>query len=150
MLITITVVSILVIAGLVWFANRVLPFTVCPICAGVFLTWVWLITAYTIGYQINLVIPALLMGGSVVGVAYQLEKKFKDLPAGRILLWKVLFIPAGFVAAYSILEQLSVEFLLATVFLFLISFVLLSSKSNTTGSRSETVGDIEKKMEDCC
>src|SRR3989344_3947912 len=131
MLITITVISILTVSAVVWLVNKVLPFTVCPICAGVFLTWVGLIIAHTIGYQVDLVIPALLMGGSVVGVAYQLEKKFKDLPAGRILLWKVLFIPAGFVVAYGILEQLSVTFLLAVVFLLLVSLSLLSSKSST-------------------
>lgn len=150
MLITITAVSILAIAMLVWLVNRTMSFNVCPICAGVFLTWVWLIIAYTIGYQINLAIPALLMGGSVVGIAYQLEKKFRNLSAGRILLWKVFFIPAGFIAAYSILEQLPAVFLLATVLLLLISFVLLSSKDGTKNSRLETVGGIEKKMEDCC
>jgi len=90
------------------------------------------------------------MGGSVVGIAYQLEKKFRNLPAGKILLWKVLFIPSGFVAAYGILEQMSAVFLVAVVFLLLVSLALLSSKSSTTGSRSETVGDIENKMEDCC
>ena len=150
MLITITVVSIIAIAGLVWFANKILPFTVCPICAGVFLTWVWLIGAYIWGYQINLSVPALLMGGSVVGIAYQLEKKFGNLSAGKILFWKMLFIPAGFIAAYGILERLPSVFLIAVVFLLLVSLALLSSKSSTTGFRSETVGDVEKKMKDCC
>ena len=149
MLIAITVISILAISVAVWFANKVLPFTVCSICAGVFLTWVWLIGAHFAGYQINLVIPALLMGGSVVGIAYQLEKKFRDLPVGKILFWKILFIPTGFVVAYGILEQLPAVFLIAAVFL-LVSLSLLSSKSSTTGFRSETVGDVEKKMEDCC
>ncbi len=146
MLITITVISILAIAGLVWFANRILPLTVCPICAGVFLTWVWLIGANLLGYQINLVIPALLMGGTVVGVAYQLEKKFKNLSAGRILLWKVLFIPAGFVVAYGILERLPAVFLLAVVFLPLVSLLLVGNANK----RSETAAGLEKKMEDCC
>jgi hypothetical protein len=107
---------------------------------------VWLIIAHTIGYQVDLVIPAFLMGGSVVGIAYQLEKKFKDLPVGRILLWKVLFIPTGFVAAYGILEQISAVFLLAIGFLFLVS-LLLVRKTNT---RNEVASSLEKKMEDCC
>jgi len=150
MLITITIISVIVVAGVVWLANKILPFTICPICAGVFLTWVGLIIAYTIGYQINLTIPALLMGGSVVGVVYQLEKKFRDLPVGRVLLWKVLFIPTGFVVAYGILERLPAVFLLAVVFLLLVSLALLFSKSSTADSRSEAVGNIEKKMEECC
>ena len=146
MLITITIISIIVVAGVVWLANKILPFTICPICAGVFLTWVGLIIAYTIGYQINLTIPALLMGGSVVGVVYQLEKKFRDLPVGRVLLWKILFIPTGFVVAYGILERLPAVFLLAVIFLFLASLLLIR-KTNT---HSESVDGLEKKMEECC
>src|SRR3989344_6235600 len=146
MIITITAVSIIVIAGVVWLINRVLPFTICPICAGVFLTWVWLIVAHIFGYQINLVVPSLLMGGSVVGIAYQLEKKFRNLSAGKILLWKMLFIPAGFVAAYGILEQLPAGFLIAAVFLLLVSLLFVGNAN----ARNETATGLEKKMEDCC
>ena len=146
MIITITVTSILVIALVAWLANRVLPFEVCPICAGVFLTWVGLLGAYFAGYPIPLTIPALLMGGSVVGIAYQLEKKFRDLPVGKILFWKILFIPTGFVVAYGILEQLPAVFLIAAVFL-LVSLSLLSSGSIV---RRTEIDNIEKKMENCC
>ena len=149
MLITITVISILAVSTLAYFAKRILPLKVCPICAGVFITWVWLLGAYFLGYQINLMIPALLMGGSVVGIAYQLEKKARNLSVERLLLWKVLFIPAGFVTAYSLLAQLWTVLLFAIVFLFLVSFLLLS-ESGKTESREESLGDIEKKMKDCC
>ena len=149
MLITITVISILAVSTLAYFAKRILPLKVCPICAGVFITWAWLLGAYFLGYQINLMIPALLMGGSVVGIAYQLEKKARNLSVERLLLWKVLFIPAGFVTAYSLLAQLWTAFLFAIVFLFLVSFFLLS-ESGKTKSREETAGEIEKKMKDCC
>ena len=149
MLITITVISILAVSTLAYFAKRILPLKVCPICAGVFITWVWLLGAYFLGYQINLMIPALLMGGSVVGIAYQLEKKARNLSAERLLLWKVLFIPAGFVTAYSLLAQLWTALLFAIAFLFLVSFLLLS-ESGKTKPREETAGEIEKKMKDCC
>lgn len=143
MLITITVVSILAISTCVWLVNKILPIQVCPVCAGVFLTWAWLISAHLLGYNIDLVVPALLMGGSVVGIAYQLEKKFSGLPAGKMLLWKILFVPAGFVAAYAVLEQLWTVLLLAIAFLFLLSIALLSS-------RAESTSGLEKKMKDCC
>ncbi|MEK7125950.1 MAG: hypothetical protein AAB835_00480 [Patescibacteria group bacterium] len=90
------------------------------------------------------------MGGTVVGIMYKIEKKFSGLSANKMLLWKILFVPAGFVAAYALLEQSEIVFIIAIAFLFLVSFTLLHSKSSTTGLRSETVGDIEKKMEDCC
>ena|SRR3989344_385223 len=148
MLITITAISILAVSGLVWLANRVLPFTVCPICAGVFLTWSWLLAAHFLGYQIDLTVPALLMGGSVVGIAYQLEKKFRG-SAGALLLWKILFIPAGFAAAYSILSEQWTALLLAITFLATISTWFLFS-NNKPGSHKETIEEIEKKMKDCC
>ena len=149
MLIAIAAVSILVISAIVWLANRILSFAICPICAGVFLTWVGLIGARFLGYDIDLVVPALLMGGSVVGTAYQLEKKFHGSSVSALLLWKAFFIPTGFVAAHAILEQLWTVFLLAIAFLFLLSFAFLSS-SGTSDSRAEAAGGLEKEMEDCC
>lgn len=143
MLITITAVSILAISALAWLASRVLPFTICPICAGVLLTWVGLIGARFLGYEVALAVPALLMGGTVVGVMYQLEKKFHDQSANALLFWKALFIPAGFIAAYGVLEQLWAAVLLALAFMFLISIALLSS-------RGESASVLEKKMKDCC
>ncbi len=146
MLITITIISILAVSVVVWLANKFLMFTICPICAGVFLTWVGLLGAYNFGYQVDLTIPALLMGGTVVGVAYQLEKKFKNLFPNRILFWKVLFIPVGFVAMYGILEQLWTMFLVAIAFLLLITLTQLRKTENGNGVKSE----LEKKMEESC
>jgi hypothetical protein len=148
MLITITVISILAVTVLVWLANRVLPFTVCPVCAGVFLTWGWLLGAHFLGYRIDLVIPALLMGGSAVGIAYQAEKKIRG-PAGALLLYKSLFIPAGFVAAYSVFSGEWTALLLAVVFLALVSFWFYGSREKSA-PRKETAEEIEKRMKDCC
>ena len=149
MLIIITVASILGITVLVRLAEKILPFKVCPICAGVFLTWTGMLTANFLGYQVPLVIPAFLMGGTVVGIAYQLEKKYSASSTDARLLLKALFIPAGFVAAYGILLQLWAAALLAIAFLFLISLVFLSpnGKADPHGSATE---EIEKKMKDCC
>lgn len=148
MIIAITVISILAISALVALVNRILSVTICPICAGSLITWVGLVTAHFAGYQVDLIVPALLMGGSVVGITYQLEKKFHDSSARTLLLWKVLFIPAGFVAAYAVLGQLWVVFLVAIVFLFLISFAFVSG--GIAGPSLKTTGGLEKEMKDCC
>ncbi|MEK7144923.1 MAG: hypothetical protein AAB794_03675 [Patescibacteria group bacterium] len=149
MTITVAVISILAISLAAWLLNRMLPFTVCPICAGVFLTWVGLVSAHVMGYQVDLVVPALLMGGSVVGIMYQLEKKLQNVSPGRTLLFKILFIPAGFVAAYGLLERSWTILTLAVVFLFLVSLAFTAS-GRTRNSHEETVSSIENKMEDCC
>ena len=151
MLIATTTISILAITGLLWLLNRILPFKICPICAGVSGTWLWMLAANFLGYQIDLVIPAMLMGGSVVGIAYQLEKKLPARSASwqTSLLWKTLFIPTGFIAAYGILAQWWIMFLVALVFLFLASFLFLFS-GNKPSSQKEAVKELEKKMKDCC
>ena len=59
-----------------------------------------MLTAYYFGYRIDLVVVALLMGGSVVGIAYQLEKKIRF---GKVMAWKILVIMAGFSLAYNII-----------------------------------------------
>ena len=151
MLIVITITSILGVTIAVWLANRILPFQICPICAGVSGTWVGLLAAYFSGYQIDLVVPELLMGGSVAGVAYQLEKKlFVESTDWRTpLFWKTIFIPAGFVAAYSILIQWWSAFFVVCIFLLLVSFVFLSPRKQNA-VHAGTVGELKKKMEDCC
>ena len=160
MLIAIAISSIFGITLLVWLGNRMLPFWVCPICAGVLGTWIGLIIAHLSGYPIDLTVPALLMGGSVVGIVYQFEKK---LPAGRSpLLLKTLLIPAGFIAAYSILVQWWGAFLVVLIFLLGMSFIFLSPKRNLS-SRKEAVTppegnephslrreELENKMKNCC
>lgn len=149
MIISITAISILVISGMVWLFNRFVPFTVCPVCAGVFLTWVGLLGAHNVGYQVDLIVPALLMGGTVVGIAYQLEKKLHELSDDARLLWKVLFIPAGFVVAYAILEQEWMVLLIAMVVLFLLSLAFFSANRKQNASAGAT-DELEKKMKDCC
>lgn len=148
MSIIVATVSILAISAVAGLFNRALSFTVCPICAGVFFTWAGLVGAHFLGYRIDLVVPALLMGGTVVGVVYQLEKKSAGSATSRPLLWKAFFIPAGFVAAYAVLYQLWIVFLLATAFLAAISARFFFTRS-TTSARKMT-GDLEKRMEDCC
>ncbi|OGG48914.1 hypothetical protein A3G63_03270 [Candidatus Kaiserbacteria bacterium RIFCSPLOWO2_12_FULL_52_8] len=149
MIITIASISILAISAVVWLANRVLPITICPICAGVFLTWVGLVGANLTGYPVDLAVPALLMGGTVVGTAYQFEKKFGGEPSGVRKLWKVLFIPTGFIAAYAVLEQSWVVFLGVAIFLCLISLALASTV-RAKPANPVVLTDIERRMKDCC
>jgi hypothetical protein len=145
-MLTITIVSIAGITCAVWLANNVLPFKVCPICAGVSGTWMSMLALSFLGYEIDLVIVAMLMGGSVVGIAYQLEKK---LAAGKsALAWKALFIPAGFVVAYSLVlaqwAMLAVSFVLAGAITWAF---LKKAESPEQGRRVE---ELKQKMENCC
>ncbi|MBI4119274.1 MAG: hypothetical protein HY456_00315 [Parcubacteria group bacterium] len=154
MFIVIATISILAITGLVRLLNRILPFKICPICAGVAGTWLWMLTAKFLGYEIDPVIPAMLMGGSVVGIAYQIEKRpaFAKASAGKLLLWKTLFIPMGFIAVYSAVLSWWLVFIATVTILIILTLkfkevVAPSGRASLHEMRRE---ELEKKMEDCC
>lgn len=144
----IATISILGITALAWLANRVRAFRVCPICAGVAGTWLWMLAARLLGYQIDPLVLAMLMGASVVGIAYQVEKR---LPSSRSpLLWKTLFIPAGFVAAYSAISAWWAVFAIMTILLVILTLKFME-ESHSRGVKSDTtVKELEKKMKNCC
>lgn len=140
--------SILLITLAVWLANRILPFQVCPICAGVAGTWVWMLIANLLGFSIDLLIPAILMGGSVVGIAYQVEKLLAE--GGPQLLWKSLFIPAGFFAVWSLLSLWWLGFWGALALSLLIAALFLLPSKKLSFKENEKVKELKEKMKDCC
>src|SRR3989338_6984584 len=80
--IIIPIISILIITLIFYFANKKLPFQICPICAGVALTWVWFLAGMYFGLlsvaQYEL-ITAILMGASIGGVVNETKKQFSKL-----------------------------------------------------------------------
>jgi len=142
-----TTASILAITGVAWAAKRLLRLPLCPICLGVGGTWLWMVAAREFGYTVDATMLAILLGGSVAGIAYQVEKR---LPAGRsALLWKTLFIPLGFVAAYALAAPRWA--LLGTVsvaLLVLTAFFMMAPGAPT--AESEQVEELKKKMQECC
>ena len=145
--ILITIVSILAITGLAWLATKVLPFPVCPICVGVAGTWIWMLGARLAGFAFDASMLAILLGGSVVGIAYQLEK---HLPRGRApLLWKTLFLPSGFVAAYGVAVPHWSLLAIASVALLILTAVFFTPRRHSESS-SAAVEKLERDMKECC
>lgn len=76
---TIAISSILILTLLVWALNKILPIKICPPCAGVTLTWLWIF----LGIWFNFLsvaryefIVAILMGASIGGIVTELKKLF--------------------------------------------------------------------------
>ncbi|MDO8600984.1 MAG: hypothetical protein Q7R73_05295 [bacterium] len=149
--IIIATISILGITAFVWTANRILPFYICPICAGVSGTWIWIVIGMFFGLLDAgswSLVAALAMGGSVVGIAYQMEKYLSERCSP--LLWKTLFIPTGFVLVYSILSRWMVGFWVSAP---LLAIWLLSCWGRSRRNSAEDNKQIEmlkKKMKNCC
>lgn len=152
--IVVAIISIFVISGGILLARKIWPsFRLCPICTGVSGTWIWILIGIWTGWleaDSWKLIAALAMGGSVVGIAYQVEKR---IGSERAMVWKMFFIPAGFVAVYG---AISMEWWLLLISAAVISFLLLIflKKPNNIKKADEKDGSrveyLEKEMENCC
>ncbi len=149
MILAITILSITAIAGAAWGVNRAFGARICPVCAGVAGTWVWLLIARQLGYPIDPLILALLIGGSVVGIAYSTEKYL--LPCRSALLWKMLFVPMGFVAGYGVLAERWVMASAAFLGLVIALLVFLRFPQKTaSASESARIAKLKREMDKCC
>ncbi|MBI2672580.1 hypothetical protein HYX16_06620 [Candidatus Woesearchaeota archaeon] len=74
---------------------------ICALCAAVSLTWLTLLALNFFGYKIDSLILAILMGESVTGIAYLLDKRIKNkLYLSLLRLFTIIF---GTLAVYLIL-----------------------------------------------
>lgn len=141
----IVIISILGIAGLAAIGKRFLPVTICPPCAGVAGTWLWMLGARATGYAIDPILLALLVGGSIVGISYQLAKRLPNPSASP--LFRTLFTAAGLIAGYGIIIQRWEHFAIGTGLLIVNLagfFHRASTESNATTTR------LEKELDNCC
>lgn len=140
----IVLLSLFSITLMIWLINKVSPFAVCPICVGVSGTWLWMLAGRFLGYPADNAVLALLMGGSVVGIAYQLENY---IPKRKALLWKSFFIPAGFFVTYNVILSLwAVSFIgLVILFIGVLMFFVVFGEGETKKTR-----EIEENMRQCC
>ena len=150
MAIIITLISIWLATGAVALVRRLMGWRICPICAGVLLTWLWqLIGVVThqlpiANYQLPL---AILMSGSVVGIAYQAEQKFQ-LSAWRGLWWKMIWIPAGFGVVHAVAMGKWEMAGIGALALVIIAISFLSGASQA--GHDHAVQKLEKEMDKCC
>ena len=147
MTILIPIASILCLTALGWAARKATAWSICPICAGVAGTWLWLLAARELGIDVDASVLALLVGATVAGAAYQLEKR---LPAQRSsLAWKTLFVPTGLAAAYGLVVPNWIIAGAGVAALVVLTTLFLASARSTT--RDETaIEELERQMKRCC
>lgn len=147
MTILIPILSILCLTALGWAARKTMASRVCPICAGVAGTWLWLLAARELGVDVDATVLALLLGATVAGAAYQLEKR---LPAGRSsLAWKTLFVPVGLVAAYGLVVPNWVVAGAGLAALVVLTTLFLASARATVRDEA-AIEQLERQMKRCC
>lgn len=151
-------ILLLGITGVVRALNRFFAFRICPICAGVSATWFLLSAGVLAGYaqkEVFLPLILLLMGGSVVGVAYQGERSFSwamKFP----LLWKMIVIAAGMPLALWAAQTMSIKALAGEIMvLSLLAYLFFSRRPEEKKSAADDISkarerDLEEKLKKCC
>lgn len=126
---------------------------ICPICIVVSLIWFGLSAGVAWGYlaPATYLIPvALLMGGTVVGIAYLGEKKCR-WAAQHQLLWKILVIAGGMPFAYLLIMNLNKLIVVVELIILLkIAYFFFIKQSSKPASGSKEISKIEEQMERCC
>ncbi len=154
--IIIVTISILVITFLAWLVNKLLPFKICPICAGVSGTWFLLLAGILLGWLSvanYYLLIAVLMGGTVVGIAYQGEKRLNIEPE-NFLKFKTAVIVPGFVLVYFALANIGwlalvieAAVLAAVMYLY---FVRPNLRERPPVQDKRKIAELEDKMKNCC
>lgn len=139
--------SIIVLTTLAFAIQRLTRLPLCPICAGVAGTWAWLLAGSWYGMSVDPALPALLMGGSVVGITYQLERRIR--PHRSPLLMKTAFISFGLLVAYALLARSWLMGLAAVVGIIAATVFFLAPPRHAPGG-SGAREKLEKELEDCC
>ena len=129
-----------------------MPYKICPVCAGVSLTWLLISAGIVTGLleadSWKLII-AIAMGGTAAGIAFQAEKRFNwHSPIMKLLLIIIGFILAYFAVGNIGLWTLTAE---AVIILFLGYLFFISKVGNGINiSDSKKLKELEEKMKDCC
>ncbi|MBI4080998.1 MAG: hypothetical protein HY423_00165 [Candidatus Lambdaproteobacteria bacterium] len=151
MLLALTLASMLVLTALAWFLRRAALPRLCPLCAGVAGTWIGLLVAHAAGAAVDLRLPAILLGGSVVGLAGLGERALAARPPLAVLAWKTAFVATGFATAYALLIPLWASFAFGMALLAaLLTVPWLLARRATSEPPSDTQASLLVQLKNCC
>lgn len=135
--------------------KKFVPFKVCSICYAVSITWVGLYLADLISLlEVDSSLIGILMGGSIVGIMYSLEKHFVANDLQKFWLVRIVWFSLGTLLAYYLLTQNWDYTLLIVILLILFSTAsLIFSKPKEEGKdekHNSAIANLSKKLEKCC
>lgn len=126
-----------------------IKFNLCAICISTALTWLILSIFWLLGLSADVLHIAVLMGMSVVGIMYKLEKIYKEKNIKNFWLVRIIIVLGGL---YSIDSFLNKNWNLLS-FIFIVSLIGISIASLLFQSVDEKELDeksLKKRLENCC
>ena len=113
----------------------------CAVCASVLLTWILFLALYYLGYFENLILLAVLIGGSAVGIFSLVKKKIEE----QLNVFLLPFILTLFFTAFVLLGVRSIFEPL--IFLGVLWIIFLSIFLSRRNPKMKTVVE---KIVSCC
>lgn len=138
-----TVFLLIIALFLVFFAVKsITKWRFCALCASVSTTWMTLLALYWLGRFESVLLIAVLMGESVIGLYYLLVKKLPE----KLHLFRLPFVLAGTLAVYFLLgvRESMLGALLVVGLVWLVFLMIYAYQSN------ERVRRIGEKIIACC
>ncbi len=151
MLIAISLGSILILTALAFLLRKAVAPWLCPLCAAVAGTWSWLLGAHFAGLAVDLRLPAILLGGSVVGLATLGEKALAGRSEAYRLVWKMMLVTVGFATAWFIttLAWSGIAIGLVTLGAIMATPWLSNAPQGHAGGL-ERIQRLKEQMKNCC
>lgn len=129
-----------------------LKIKICPVCVAVSFTWLLISAGIAAGLLESenwKLIMAITMGGTAVGVAFQMEKRF----GWRGSMIRIVIITIGFILAYFAVGNISLWTLAAEAIIILILgylFFVFKVGNGANTADSKKLKELEEKMKNCC
>lgn len=142
--ISITILSIIILFIILLVLKRLLSIKFCVICTSVSLTWMLLLVLYWLGKFPYPVLIAVLMGQSVVGVYYLLEKKLAE----KYYVFRLPFLLTATVIVYLLLKIANLQEMFLAVSILFVLWLLTGLLYLYRHNRR--VGKIFKQVIACC
>lgn len=146
-----------------YFIFAFLPIKICAICGAVSLIWLGLLIGLFLGWHDNVLWIATMMGGSIVGLMYKLEKYFLKKQLSNFWLIRILIIVLGFLSVYLLLVQIwslfGLVLALSIILIFLSLFFVRKKKAGKEkpfdkGRKDKALkrrlDNLVQQLENCC
>jgi len=96
-----TIASILILFLIFLFLRSFLKVKVCALCGAVSLTWILILVFLYVGKEVDVTSLSILMGGSIVGLMYYLERKLPE----DYEIFRVPYFISAFLVTYMLVEK---------------------------------------------
>lgn len=140
------VLNIVILYFLIAFIRPYLKVKICAICAAVSLTWAIFTLLWLIDFDVPVVLLAILMGMSLTGLMYSIEKFFQRKKLRNFWFVRIVIIAFGFLIISSFLNSEYNKFVL----FFVLAVVLCALATLFFQNDNREPGPGIKRLEDCC